>query len=160
MQGENHPAKCKRQHHDERTSAPTTAKPCRAVATLKARRAASAARGNKWALLSVEADKRAEAERRQETERERERLSRLLGIGPTRDAGDAPTPERSKRKRKPNIARFLKDARKAGEKGVVRISVTYPNGFTVTVSSGDDQKQDSDGTFANPWDEVSGRATH
>jgi hypothetical protein len=75
------------------------------------------------------------------------------------DVDDAPRPECSKRKRRPSVARFIKEAREAGEKGVVRVSVTDPNGFTVTVSSGD-QEQASDGTLANPWDEVSKRATH
>jgi hypothetical protein len=102
----------------------------------------------------------AEAEQRRADERERERLRNLLGIGPTgSEGGAAPKPERSKRKRKPNVARFIKDARKAGEKGVVRVSVTDPNGYTTTVSSGN-QEQGSDAISANPWDEVSDRAMH
>jgi hypothetical protein len=71
----------------------------------------------------------------------------------------APMPQRSRWMRRPSVERFIKDARNAGEKGVVRVTVTDPNGFTVTVSSGD-QEQASDGTFANPWDEVTKRATH
>jgi hypothetical protein len=70
----------------------------------------------------------------------------------------APEPKR-KRRRKPNVSRFFKQARKAGETGTVRVSITDPNGYTITVASGDEPKQ----TLSNPWDEVSKggkRATH
>jgi hypothetical protein len=70
-------------------------------------------------------------------------------------------PERKRRQRKPDIAAMIRGARKAGEKGAVRVSVADPNGFTVTVSTGGDQNEQANGdAVANPWDEVSKRATH
>ena len=61
-----------------------------------------------------------------------------------------------KRRRKPNVARYFKEARKAGETGTVRVEVTDASGNKVTVSSTPDQAS----TFANPWDEVLTNATH
>jgi hypothetical protein len=54
--------------------------------------------------------------------------------------GDAPEPKR-KRRRKPSFAPAIRQARKAGETGTVRVSITDPNGYTTTVASEPDRPQ-------------------
>jgi hypothetical protein len=78
------------------------------------------------------------------------------------DDAEPVEPVKRTRKRKPTIATMIKQARKAGETGVVRVSVTDPNGFTVTVASGDQQQhaKDDDASAVNPWDEAIKHATH
>jgi hypothetical protein len=84
------------------------------------------------------------------------RLRGLLGF----DGSDTPKPKQ-KRRRKPSIAAAIRQVRKAGERGPVRVSVTDPTGYTVAVSSGGDQDEKASGDAAvNPWDEVSKHAKH
>ena len=58
-----------------------------------------------------------------------------------------------KRRRKPNVARYFKEARKGQEyTGTARVEVTDASGNKVTVKSSTPYQAS---TFANPWDECS-----
>ena len=125
-------------------------------ARLRARHAARLAARDPIAVRMQAARDRAESEQRERDRIERERILALIGDAPKDEAA----PVKPKRRRKPNVARFIKAARKAGETAAVRVSVTDPtNGFTVTVDSGSDQGE-TETPMINPWDEVGKRAAH
>jgi hypothetical protein len=63
---------------------------------------------------------------------------------------------RRKRRRKPNVARYFQQARKAGEKGVVRVEITDPSGTTITVIG----EPEAEPLASNPWDVVSKKHAH
>jgi hypothetical protein len=125
-------------------------------ARLRARHAARLAARDPIAVRMQAARDRAESEQRERDRIERERILALIGDAPKDEAA----PVKPKRRRKPNVARFIKAARKAGEKGVVRVTVVDPSGFAVTVNSGGGDQGESDTPMINPWDVVSKRAAH
>src|SRR5262245_9053475 len=88
--------------------------------TRRASRAQRIACGDRLAALLDKADREGERREREEKARERAPLLDLLGKD---------VPQRQ-RQRKPSIASAIRQARKAGERGAVR--VTLPDGTTIT----------------------------
>jgi hypothetical protein len=124
--------------------------------------AARAAAGDPYAAKMQAAQERAEAEQRVRDRLEGERLRRLLALSDAKEqnpdaAAPNDAPKKRERKRRPDPLSVLKAARKR-DVGPVTVSVTDPNGFTLTLSSSA-PVEGQPSVEANPWDEVS-RAKH
>jgi hypothetical protein len=60
-------------------------------------------------------------------------------------------PKPAKRRRTPNLTRYIKQARKAGDRGAVRVEVTDSKGRTVVVTSEPSPAQHTDAA-RTMWD--------
>ena len=120
--------------------------------TRRASRAQRIARGDRLAALLDKADREGERREREEKAREREReRARLL------DLLGKDVPQRQ-RQRKPSIAALIRQARKAGERGPV--SVTLPDGVTITSASEAAIEQMTEADAERLWLERAAKHAH
>jgi hypothetical protein len=116
--------------------------------TRRASRAQRIARGDRLAALLDKADREGERRDREEKARERARLLDLLGKD---------VPQRQ-RQRKPSIAALIRQARKAGERGPVR--VTLPDGNSITSEREAALEQISEADAERLWLERAAKHAH
>jgi hypothetical protein len=102
----------------------------RLVEQLRARRAASIAGGSELAILMQAAQERAAAEQLARDQREAARLRKLLDL----DAVEA-APPRKRRNRGKSISTLIGQARRAGERGPVRIEQVKADGSRTIITS-------------------------
>jgi hypothetical protein len=90
-------------------------------------------------------------------------LHRLTPVVVGEEDDDAPEPVKAKRKRAPNPARYIRQARKAGERGPVRVEVIDEEGRRVIVTSSNepDATLDHADEAERAWlERIAANATH